>query len=294
MAVIDLTKVPAPQVVETLDYEDILAAMRQDLLAKLPELALAETDPAMKVLEVAAYRELLLRQRVNEAAHAVMLPYAMGPDLDNLGALLGVARLVAQEADPQAVPPIPRVLEDDTDYRHRIQLSLDGLSVAGPERAYIYHALSADGQVLDATATSPTPGNVVVTVLQRGGDGTPDQPLLDAVEDAVNAETVRPLTDHVTVQAAIIVNYAVEATIYTYPGPDSGIVMQQAEAAMQELAERTHRLGYSVTLSAIYAALQQPGAQRVELASPSADISIDRQHAAYCTGIALTWGGTDE
>lgn len=294
MAVIDLTKVPAPQVVETIDYEDILAAMRQDLLAKVPDLALAETDPAMKVLEVAAYREMLLRQRINEAAKAVMLPYAIGTDLDNLGALLGVARLVIQEADPQALPPVPLILESDPDYRYRLQLSLDGLSVAGPERAYVFHALSADGQVLDASAISPIPGEVVVTVLSRAGDGTPTSGLLAAVAAAVSAEDVRPLTDHVTVQAATIVNYQVEATLYMYSGPDSSVIMANAQEAIEDYVEQHHRLGHDIPLSGIYGALQRSGVQRVELTQPAAALVISRDAAAWCTGINITYGGVDE
>lgn len=294
MAVIDLTRVPAPAVVEPLDYEAILAAMRADLQAKVPDLALAETDPATKVLEVAAYRELLLRARVNEAARAVMLPYALGADLDNLATLFGVQRLVITLADPNANPPTEAIMEDDGPLRERVQLSLDGLSVAGPERAYVFHARSASGQVLDASATSPSPGEVVVSVLARAGDGTADQALLDTVAAAVSAEGVRPLTDHVTVQAAAIVPYAVEATLYTYAGPDTSVVLANAQAAMEQLAQQTHKLGYDVTLSAIYAALQQPGVQRVELAAPTAGLVIDRDQAAYCTSITLTYGGIDE
>lgn len=61
---VDLSQLPAPSVVETLDFETILQAMLDDLLARDPDFsALVESDPAYKILEVAAYRELLLRQR---------------------------------------------------------------------------------------------------------------------------------------------------------------------------------------------------------------------------------------
>ena len=67
-------------------------------------------------------------------------------------------------------------MESDPDFRRRIQLAPEGFSVAGPEGAYIFHALSADPGVLDACATSPSPGEVVVTVLARAGDGTAARP----------------------------------------------------------------------------------------------------------------------
>lgn len=292
---VDLSQLPPPDVVEQLDFETILAEMVADLQARDSAFtAMVESDPAYKILEVAAYRELLIRQRVNEAARAVMLAYANDADLDNLGALFGVQRLVTDPGDPDAIPPVPPTYEENDDYRRRIQLSLEGFSTAGPEGAYIFHALSADGQVLDASATSPAPGDVVVTVLSRTGDGTADQALLDAVNATLSAEDVRPLTDNVTVQSATIVNYTVDATLYFYSGPGSEQALANAQAAIEAYTEKQHRLGLDVTLSGVYAALHQPGVQRVELAAPTASIVVDRQSAAYCTGITLVDGGLDE
>lgn len=53
--------------------------MRADLVARAPALlgALAiESDPLNKLLEVCVYREMILRQRVNDAAKGVMIAYA--------------------------------------------------------------------------------------------------------------------------------------------------------------------------------------------------------------------------
>ncbi|VEA33816.1 baseplate assembly protein [Salmonella enterica subsp. enterica] len=61
---------------------------------------------------------------------------------------------------------------------------LRGLSVAGPTAAYEFHARSADGRVADASATSPAPAEVVLTVLSREGDGTAEKDLLDVVEES--------------------------------------------------------------------------------------------------------------
>lgn len=297
MSTIDLSQVPAPAVIEILDYEQILADRKAALIADYPEAEAAlerESSPLLELLEENAYRELILRQRINDAAKAVMLPYALGTDLDVLATLFGVTRLTIEPAQPDAEPPVPAVMESDADLRRRVQLSLDGLSVAGPERAYVYHALSADGSVLDAAATSPADGEVLVTVLSRNGDGTADQTLLDAVEAAVNAEDVRPLTDKVTVQSAIIVHYTIEATIYTYAGPDPTVVMAQANDQAAAYVAEQHRLGHDITLSALYGVLQRAGVQRVELTAPAAALVIDREHAAYCDSITLTYGGVDE
>ncbi|NCT79715.1 baseplate assembly protein [Pseudomonas stutzeri] len=292
---INLAQVAPPDVIEPLDFEQILAAMLADLLDRAPELdAQIESEPFVKLLEVCAYRELQLRARINDAARAVMLPYSTGTDLDNLGALFGVERLLVSPAVPTAIPPIAAVYESDSDFRYRIQLSLEGLSTAGPEGAYIFHALSADGQVLDASAISPTPGEVLITVLSRQGSGVPDATLLATVLAKLSDESVRPLTDYVQVQAATIAPYQVTATLYFYAGPDREVIMANARAALEAYVNGQHRLGLDVTLSGIYAALHQPGVQRVDLASPTANLVINRQSASYCTAINLTDGGLDE
>lgn len=290
---VNLSKLPSPDVVETLDFEVVLGEM----LAKLRTLdpgfsALVESDPAYAILEVAALREVNLRQRINDAAKAVMLAYATGSDLDQLAALLGVTRLQLDAGDP--AHSIPPTMESDTDFRRRITLAPEGYSVAGPEGAYIYHALGADPRVLDASATSPTPGAVVVSVLSREGDGTAAQDLLDTVDTALNADDVRPLTDQVSVQSVAVVNYTVTATIYTYAGPDAAVVIAASTQRLNDYIEQSHRIGRDVTKSGLFSVLHSDGVQRVELTSPTADVVVDRTQVAYCTAIAITDGGVDE
>ncbi|WP_421865122.1 baseplate assembly protein [Motiliproteus sp.] len=294
---IELDKLPAPDAVEPLDFETILADARAQLIGLDPSLAdvlALESEPINKLLEVFTYRELLLRQRVNEAVKAVMLPYAMDADLDNLGALFGVQRLQLDAGDPDAIPPVPARYETNSDFRRRIQLSLEGLSTAGPEGAYVFHGLSADGDVLDISATSPSPGDVLVTVLSRTGDGAANQALQDTVAAALSADNVRPLTDNVTVQSATIINYSIDATLFFFSGPDRALVLAEAQSNIDAYVAKQHKLGLDITLSGIYSALHVPGVQRVNLASPGANISVNRQSTAYCTNITLTDGGLDE
>lgn len=324
---VDLSLVPAPVVVEVIDTEVIVEQMLADLRARdTTYTALVESDPTYKAIEVVAYREFLLRQRVNDAARAVMLPYALDGDLDNLGALMDVQRLTLAPADP--LHNVPALMESNTDYRHRIQLSPQGFSVAGPEGAYVFHALSADPGILDASAVGPKPddiraiissvltannasaalvnamktaldaavwpGEVIVTVLARAGDGTAGDDLLTKVADSVNSNDKRPMTDHVTVKGAQIVGYDVRATVYTFTGPDSDVVMSEARKGLDRYVADCHRLGRDVTMSGLSAACHVSGVQRVEFQSPTATIPISRTQASFCRSSVLTWGGTDE
>lgn len=289
---VDLSKLPFPGVLETLDFEAIFAQVLADLVSLDPAYsALVESDPALKVLQAVSYLSLHHRNRINEAAKAVMLAYAEKTDLDQIAANYNVARLLVTPGDPNTVPPTFDIYEDDESLRRRVQLSFEGFSVAGPIGAYIFHALGADGQVKDAAVHRPIPGTVAVAILSRTGTGVPGQPLLDIVAATLTDETVRPLNDTVTVSAATIVNYTVNATLTFYSGPDSTVVMQSAQAAMEAYTAAMHRLGRDITLSGVYAALHQEGVQNVALTTPAADIVIDWDEAGYCTSITLIDGG---
>ncbi|MFP1910314.1 baseplate assembly protein [Lonsdalea quercina] len=302
MSIIDLSQLPAPDIVEVPDFDTVLRARKAALLALYPEseqaavaatLAL-ESEPMVKLLQESAYREILLLQRINETAKACMVAYALGNDLDQLAANVNVQRLTVTPADTSVIPPVDAVMESDDDLRQRIPAAFEGLSVAGPTGAYEFHALSADGRVSDASAISPTPAAVTVTVLSREGDGTASDDLLAVVSQALNDEAVRPVADRVTVQSAAIVPYTVDARLYLYPGPEAEPVRAAAQARLQNYITAQRRLGRDIRLSALYAALHVEGVQRVELLSPAADVVLDRTQAAYCTGWQVVTGGSDE
>jgi len=302
MPIIDLSQLPAPDVVGQPDYETILAERKAALISLFPEeqqeavartLAL-ESEPLTKFLEENAYREVIWRQRVNEAARATMLAYAAGNDLDVMAANNNTERLTITPADDTTIPPTAAVMESDTDLRLRAQQAFEGLSVAGPVGAYEYHGRSADGRVADISVVSPTPACVTITVLSREDDGTASDELLAVVDKALNAEDVRPVGDRVTVQRAEIVPYQIDATLYFYPGPEAEPIRQAAEQQLQTYIGSQHRLGRDIRQSAIYAALHVEGVQRVELTSPANDIVLDKHQASYCTGYSITAGGADE
>lgn len=293
---IDLSQIPAPNVIEPLDFESLLAERKAELLAAIPEaqrtaiqsVLSIESEPLNKWLQVSTYRELLIRQRVNDAARAVMLAHAVDGDLDQLGANWGVARLIVTPADDTALPPVEAVMEANADFRRRILLRLEAFTTAGSEAAYMYHALSASGQVRDVSVDSPTPGFVVVYVLSRVGDGTTGTELLDKVRAALSGRTVRPLTDNVSVLSASVVHYTIEAELIVDSGSDSEVVRQAALSATQAYADSVHRLDGDPSISGNYRALHQPGVLRANLIEPSADVMMSVGQAAYCAGISIT------
>lgn len=281
MREIDLSQLPAPDVVAPLNFETELAALKASVLLVLPELADVidlESEPINKVLQIIAYEKVSMQARVNDAARACMLAYATGADLDHLAALLSVKRL-----------------PDETDdrLRRRAQMALEGETVAGSAASYVFHALSSSNLVKDASVDSPTPGTVRVTVLSSEDDGTASAELMAHVQDYLSADERRPLSDTVSVVPAVIVPYEVQAVLKVYPGPASSPLLEAAQNALQAYITEHRQLGHDITRSGLFACLHQPGVQNVVLTEPAQDVIIAAHQAPYCTAIAVTLGGTD-
>lgn len=293
---VDLAALPAPAIIEELSHAEIRAELALELAALDPDLASGMTpaDPLSKLLDISATRELNVRARVNDAARALLVSHSVGADLDALAAFKGVARLVVDPGDPVAAPPIPPTLEQDGPLRIRIAAAPEGYSVAGPHGAYVFFAMSASGNVADARATSPNPGEVVVAILSADNAGEASPALVAEVDLALNDDEIRPLTDEVSVIAAELVDYTLELEVYLYPGPEAAPIVAESQARAEAYALEQARLGRDVRLSAVMAAGHAPGVQRVVVVSPPADIVISDTQAARATSVSVVLGGTDE
>lgn len=308
MSVIDLSRLPAPAVVETLDYEAILSALKADLTARAPELApvlALESEPLVKLLQVAAWRELVLRQRVNDAARAVMLPWAVGSDLDNLAARYDLSRLPG---------------EDDERLRRRVLIGYHALSAAGSRQSWMLRALSVSNDIRQVDVWADRPGRVKVCLLARveadahGLDAqteaiglslfgphpqhaastpkrwrvaTASDPIVTQVAQALLAEDVRPLTVDVDVIAARVLPVTVEATLIHPPGPDGALLAAQARQRLLALAAQS-AFRVDLTRAQIIAALMGEGIRDAVLTSPAQDVIADEGDIPAITSITLT------
>ncbi|PKG51257.1 baseplate assembly protein [Halomonas sp. MES3-P3E] len=297
---IDLSKLPAPTIIDPLDFEQLFEERKALLIELTPEAEreeLAETlqlesEPLVKFLQESAYRELILRQLHNERTRSLLLAYAEGTILNHIGVTYYMTeRLTLHEADPDAIPPVEAVMENDDDYKRRILLAHDAFSTAGGRNAYRYYALGADPQVKDADAIRPLAGMVQVYVLSREDDGEASLALIAAVESALNEDDVRPLSDTVRVTSASVLSFAVSAALELRNGPDADVVREEAIAAARDYVNQRHALGEVIVAGALESRLYVPGVERVTMASPLQDIGGDASEAPYCTAIEVTVSG---
>lgn len=292
MSTIDLSALPAPQVLESLDFEDTYQQSLTTFREGMGESwnAELESDPVLALLEVAAFSRLQDRARVNDAAKALLLAYAKGTDLDQLAGNVQLTRLVVQAEDLTAVPPIKEVLEEDDALRERVQLVYEGLTTAGPRNSYILHARNASGLVADATAESPSPATVVVTVLSLEDDGAATASLLADVTQRLNDDDVRPVGDRLIVQSAQILRYDIKAVVYfTGNGPENEALLAECKRRLKAWINPRRRLGVEVPRSAIDAQLHIEGVRRVDLIG-WVDLKPTKAQAAWCASVTVTRG----
>ncbi|MCF1457745.1 MAG: baseplate J/gp47 family protein [Shewanella sp.] len=273
---INLALLPPLDVVRQVDYEQIMVEVAQQSGIENA----SPSDPAYRVALAGAYREQLLRQDANEQARGVMLAYAIGPQLDHLGA--------TYYQHPDGSPVVRLEGEKDDDYRARLQASPEGLSVAGPDGAYRFHARSAHVAVKDVAVESPAPVEVDLYILSFEDDGAPSSEVLQAVTQYL--EPRRPLTDWVRVNPATVVRYQVQAQLLLKSGPDPELVRQTSEAAGRAYVELKRALKGRVVESGLHAAMMVEGVEEVILLNWS-DVICTAQQAPYCEALSVTIGG---
>jgi len=321
---IDLSRLPFPKVIEEIDFEAIYeqkkAALKAAMLAEgLEEPSFLESDPAMQVLRVAAYDEMILRQDMNDKARDLLLAFSQGTGLDHLGAGVNVERQEVSPAQLDVYPPVDAVLESDDALRRRIQLAPQAITTAGSTGSYIFHGLSAGATPLSMDVTSPQAGAVVITykfsedslaarvkdvyplspapcevdvyVLSRLGSGLADATILADVARHLNTEAVRPLSELIRVKSASIREFSVLATLDIEDGPSRDLVIAEARENALSYVEAQHRLGGAVTESGLDAACHIAGVRNVQIAQSGGavwqDVLCDKHEAPFCTDLVV-------
>jgi phage-related baseplate assembly protein len=278
---IDFARLPPPKVIEEIDFEVLLKAYKQEVLAKNPALEAAlllEQSPTNIILEAEAYGETIVRKRINAAAKASMLPFATGSDLDVIGARFNVERMTG---------------EDNGRLRRRIQLSMESFTTTGSPGSYIFHALGVSINVRDATAVAERgTGKVTVTVMANGTNPVPATDLIDAVYDRLMSDGIKPLTEEISVLPVVKVPTDIQANITLYPGPDASLVIADINKALTALRNRVTQIGMDLKRSSVIAALTQEGVQNVE--TDFQDVNVGSNGVVWINSASVNVSNTRE
>lgn len=270
-----------PDILELLDVAAILQAKIDDLVARYPDAADfigLESEPLRKSLEENAYRELILRQRINEVFRQTLLAEATGSNLTVLAAFYDVTRLAG---------------EDDAHLRERTVMEIAGRSPAGTAERYRAKALGASIHVRDAVVwrdeLTPT---IRIAVFSDGPGGVADSALLATVSAALTDDAVKVVSDSIEVVSAVTAVQPVAATVWLLPATAQSVFEGLSEALQAAWAAEAG-LGFNLTRAWLTARLMQAGVQRVEITAPAADIAVNPHQALALGAITLTYGGRD-
>lgn len=158
----------------------------------------------------------------------------------------------------------------DDEFYELMRASQDAYSCAGAKGGYIYFAKQVSTKIADVVANSPSDGAVDLYVLMDDGTIATTE-IKNAVLTACNDDTVRPLTDKVSVKDPQKVSYNITFTYYV--PKDSSLSSTEIKAAVDKavaefVAWQCGKLGRDINPSVLIGKLMQTGIKRVALTSP--------------------------
>jgi len=281
------------QVLEDIDVEQIITdrmvrfkelwALHDPPVAAQYDVEELEFDPIKINQEACAYFELLLRDRVNQAARSITLAYAIGTDLDAIASRY-----------PGGVPRLPN--ESDDRYRRRIWLSPNTLSPHGTAEAYEFWALTALPALRDVTAIRSVmhdyyPTILVTCLMDSVANPKPSDEQLVQVRLYIQNLSRQGLTDVVSVNPPKIMEIEYEVAVWLYPGAIHDQILARVDANLQALVAEQFWLGHDHSLTAIHAACQMGGVHHVDVLSPTETITVPSDWVVVVTKITVTLAG---
>lgn len=175
-------------------------------------------------------------------------------------------------------------VESDESLRTRAVDAWEKASTAGAVESYIYHARTADSRVTAVAVQSPNPCEIDVVYYSPDADAA----MQSRIEAALNADTVRPLTDQVSVRQAVAIALPVTATLYIENLADSGTVVAAAGAALTNGMAAMSKLGRDVPLSKISSLLHVDGVVTVAITEPIGNTVAAWDEIAVLGAVNLT------
>jgi len=295
---LDISRFPPPVAIRGVTFDALRLKGLELLKQSFTEFGIdwdverLEANPGAIVNRALSYREYLAYVRINDAVRAVMVLFAVGSDLDNLGIFHRTVRRVVTPATGST----PAVMENDDEFRRRILIAPEAFTTGGAAGAYVYHALSSHGDVLNVDVWTPSDGSgeVIIAVQSRVGDGTASDELVEIVHNYLHRlgengwPNIKPLTTVVSTRSIVNVPYRIVGQGFVRPGPDSAQTYELSLAGLTQETARRRTPSRDVPLSSLVAAGMAGAMDKLSIIEPEADIVRGRGEVPLCTDIDLS------
>ena len=185
--------------------------------------------------------------------------------------------------------------ESDKSLAERVYLAPSSYSVAGPSDAYTFWAKTYNAGIGSVKPITPSPGAVDLYILMS--DGTlPEDEMISGLQEFLNSEEVRPMTDLVTVKRPNVVSFSVGFTYYIRESDKAKAVTIQQEvqtAVTDYIAWQTADIDRDINPDELLKRVMAAGAKRVELATPAFTVVSDTE-VAQCVSASVNYGGLED
>lgn len=185
-------------------------------------------------------------------------------------------------------------LETDENLAERVYLIPGSYSVAGPDDAYRYWAKTYNQNIGDVKIVSPKPVEVEIYFLLQDGS-LPEGTIITGLEQYLQDNNIRPLTDKVRVLAPQVVNFDINLTYYiNYSDQNKAVSIQNRvqQAINDYIVWQTHYIGRDINPSELTKRIIDAGAKRVHIDSPEFKV-IPSATVARVGTQTISYGGIE-
>ena len=185
--------------------------------------------------------------------------------------------------------------ETDESLAERVYLAPSSYSVAGPSDAYAFWAKTYNAGIGSVKPTTPEPGSVDLYILMA--DGTlPEDEMITGLQEFIQSEEIRPMTDLVTVKRPDVVEFSISLTYYIRASDKSRaatIHQAVADAVSEYVSWQTTEIDRDITPDELIRRIIVAGAKRVELTTPAFTVVSDTE-VAQCSSKIVNYGGMED
>ena len=186
--------------------------------------------------------------------------------------------------------------EDDDSLRERVFLAPSSYTTTGSADAYIYHCKLFSNDIADVIATSDV-GSAVVNIIVLLKNGViPEEKLITQLQEYLNGDSIKTLTDKVVVAAPSVKKYDINLTYYINKSERSKalLIQKNVEKAIDEyILWQNSKIGRDINPDKLIEKIIAAGAKRVAVSSPIYQ-ACNQTEVPQLANKSITYGGIED
>lgn len=186
--------------------------------------------------------------------------------------------------------------EDDDSLRERVFLAPSSYTTTGSADAYIYHCKLFSNDIADVIATSDV-GSAVVNIIVLLKNGViPEEKLITQLQEYLNGDSIKTLTDKVVVAAPSVKKYDINLTYYINKSERSKalLIKKNVEKAIDEyILWQNSKIGRDINPDKLIEKIIAAGAKRIAISSPLYQ-ACNQTEVPQLANKSITYGGIED